>query len=137
MSTSPVPPPDRPGPGSGLNAPNGARSGSKAAVSADAPGTKSRRVRTGCLTCRERHLKCDEKLPICQNCCKSGRTCKRGLRLNFIDIQVKNPPMAPPSREWSGMPSPLLYSLHMSPPWIQCRSAAAPSCFPNVADHRS
>lgn len=63
-----------------------------------AQGPKSRRVRTGCLTCRERHLKCDETLPKCQNCSKSGRICKRGIRLNFIDTQVAAPPytLAPP-----------------------------------------
>lgn len=63
-----------------------------------AQGPKSKRVRTGCLTCRERHLKCDETLPKCQNCSKSGRTCKRGIRLNFIDTQVSAPPytLAPP-----------------------------------------
>ncbi|OKL57939.1 hypothetical protein UA08_06521 [Talaromyces atroroseus] len=55
-------------------------------------GTKSRRVRTGCLTCRERHLKCDEASPRCQNCSKSGRVCKRGIRLNFIDTQTAAPP---------------------------------------------
>lgn len=53
---------------------------------------KSRRVRTGCLTCRERHLKCDEALHRCQNCQKSGRVCRRGVRLNFIDTQVVAPP---------------------------------------------
>ena len=46
------------------------KSGSKAANSmpatdgaADAAANKPKRVRTGCLTCRERHLKCDEGLP--------------------------------------------------------------------------
>ena len=53
---------------------------------------KPRRVRTGCLTCRERHLKCDEALHRCQNCRKSGRVCRRGIRLNFIDIQKSTPP---------------------------------------------
>ena len=53
---------------------------------------KPKRVRTGCLTCRERHLKCDEAMPICQNCRKSNRDCKRGVRLNFIDITVQTPP---------------------------------------------
>jgi hypothetical protein len=62
---------------------------------------KSRRVRTGCLTCRERHLKCDEGLPNCQNCCKSSRICKRGVRLNFIDIQVQAPPIVPKTNEWT------------------------------------
>lgn len=53
---------------------------------------KSRRVRTGCLTCRERHLKCDEALGQCQNCQKSDRICRRGIRLNFIDTQTVAPP---------------------------------------------
>ena len=65
--------------------------------------TKSKRVRTGCLTCRERHLKCDEGVPDCLNCRKSNRECKRGIRLNFIDIQVKEPPYMLPAVEWSGM----------------------------------
>lgn len=52
---------------------------------------KPRRVRTGCLTCRERHLKCDEALYRCQNCRKSGRVCRRGIRLNFMDTQTAAP----------------------------------------------
>lgn len=53
---------------------------------------KSKRVRTGCLTCRERHLKCDEAQGQCQNCQKSDRICRRGIRLNFIDTQTVAPP---------------------------------------------
>ncbi|KAK1635542.1 hypothetical protein BDP81DRAFT_450418 [Colletotrichum phormii] len=74
---------------------------SAAAAAAAATATKSKRVRTGCLTCRERHLKCDEGLPDCLNCRKSSRECKRGVRLNFIDVQVKQPPYMPPTVEWS------------------------------------
>ncbi|EXK84276.1 hypothetical protein FOQG_11535 [Fusarium oxysporum f. sp. raphani 54005] len=33
------------------------------------------RSRQGCLTCRKRHRKCDEKRPVCTLCQKSGRTC--------------------------------------------------------------
>ena len=65
-----------------------------------AASNRPKRVRTGCLTCRERHLKCDEGLPDCQNCRKSSRTCKRGVRLNFIDIQVRSPPFMQTSSEW-------------------------------------
>ena len=72
--------------------------------------TKPKRVRTGCLTCRERHLKCDEGLPNCQNCRKSSRVCKRGVRLNFIDTTVKSPPMIPPTENWKGMQSHQLKS---------------------------
>jgi hypothetical protein len=54
--------------------------------------SKPKRVRTGCLTCRERHLKCDEAWPHCQNCRKSNRECKRGIKLNFIDTWCDRPP---------------------------------------------
>jgi Fungal Zn(2)-Cys(6) binuclear cluster domain len=62
---------------------------------------KPKRVRTGCLTCRERHLKCDEGQPICQNCRKSNRKCKRGVRLNFIDTNVRAPPFMAPTHDWN------------------------------------
>ena len=58
------------------------------------PQSKAKRVRTGCLTCRERHLKCDEGTPDCNNCRKSNRHCKRGLKLNFIDTWAERPPVA-------------------------------------------
>lgn len=65
------------------------------------PVSKPKRVRTGCLTCRERHLKCDEGQPICQNCKKSSRKCKRGVRLNFIDTQCERPDyLLPPTHDW-------------------------------------
>jgi hypothetical protein len=67
----------------------------------DLAANKPKRVRTGCLTCRERHLKCDEGLPICQNCRKSNRNCKRGVRLNFIDTQVKAPAVMAPTHDWN------------------------------------
>lgn len=77
---------------------------SEGAVAGDpvAEAYKPKRVRTGCLTCRERHLKCDEGLPHCQNCRKSSRVCKRGVRLNFIDTNVKAPPMLQPTKDWKG-----------------------------------
>ncbi|RGP80173.1 hypothetical protein FLONG3_1707 [Fusarium longipes] len=62
---------------------------------------KGRRVRTGCLTCRERHLKCDEAVPDCMNCRKRGRECKRGVRLNFLEINLHSPVALPPPEDWS------------------------------------
>lgn len=44
---------------------------------------KSTRARTGCFTCRDRHIKCDEMIPSCLNCQRSKRSCVRGVRLNF------------------------------------------------------
>jgi hypothetical protein len=40
------------------------------------------RTRTGCITCRKRHLKCDEQKPTCNLCTKSGRTCVYSERPN-------------------------------------------------------
>lgn len=51
----------------------------------------TRRSRTGCLTCRDRHLKCDELLPVCNNCTKSNRGCVHGMRLNFTKARVYKP----------------------------------------------
>ena len=34
-----------------------------------------RRTRTGCLTCRKRRIKCDERKPTCNNCEKSQKVC--------------------------------------------------------------
>ncbi|KAI0545310.1 hypothetical protein F4679DRAFT_480360 [Xylaria curta] len=70
-------------------------------VSMNVMSAKSKRVRTGCLTCRERHLKCDEGTPDCRNCRKSNRECKRGVRLNFIDLTCKEPPYVPHTEEWT------------------------------------
>ncbi|KAL6710367.1 hypothetical protein ACN47E_009313 [Coniothyrium glycines] len=50
---------------------------------------KPKRTRTGCLTCRERHLKCDESKPTCANCAKSQRDCNWGKKLNFLDTQCE------------------------------------------------
>ncbi|KAF4982062.1 hypothetical protein FZEAL_2249 [Fusarium zealandicum] len=62
---------------------------------------KGKRVRTGCLTCRERHLKCDEAIPDCMNCRKRGRECKRGVRLNFLEINLHRPASVPAPKEWA------------------------------------
>jgi Zn(2)-Cys(6) binuclear cluster domain-containing protein len=41
------------------------------------------RSRTGCQTCRTRHLKCDETKPTCDHCRKGNRDCQWGLVLKF------------------------------------------------------
>ncbi|OBA21865.1 hypothetical protein METBIDRAFT_40365 [Metschnikowia bicuspidata var. bicuspidata NRRL YB-4993] len=52
---------------------------------------KKSRTRSGCFTCRDRHMKCDEQLPVCQNCINSKRKCYRGIRLNFSQYVIYNP----------------------------------------------
>lgn len=56
-----------------------------------APGKKKSRTRSGCFTCRDRHMKCDEQLPVCQNCINGKRKCYRGVRLNFTSYTFYNP----------------------------------------------
>lgn len=36
-------------------------------------------------------MKCDEQVPVCQNCLKSNRKCFRGVRLNFIQYSFYDP----------------------------------------------
>ncbi|RDW63689.1 hypothetical protein BP6252_11234 [Coleophoma cylindrospora] len=36
---------------------------------------RGRKVKTGCHTCKARHVKCDEAKPACLKCSSSGRTC--------------------------------------------------------------
>lgn len=74
----------------------------KPAKTSPTTAAKPKRVRTGCLTCRNRHLKCDEAMPICVNCQKSNRKCERGVRLNFIDLKVEQPPYLLPPVDWKG-----------------------------------
>ncbi|KAL2830177.1 hypothetical protein BJY01DRAFT_120520 [Aspergillus pseudoustus] len=56
-----------------------------------------KRTKTGCLTCRQRRIKCGEEKPICKNCTKSKRECK-GYAQRLI---FKNPLGIP------GVPNPI------------------------------
>ncbi|KAH8808719.1 hypothetical protein F5884DRAFT_753238 [Xylogone sp. PMI_703] len=52
---------------------------SSAAAEGEAKVRRSRaskpKVRTGCTTCKIRHVKCDETKPACMRCVKFGRQC--------------------------------------------------------------
>ena len=88
--------------------------GPKASTAPPPAAKKAKRKRSGCLTCRDRHISCDEEFaPDCGNCRKSNRECLRGTRLNFHQIDVKDPPyLLPRATEWSGaFPSHLPLSL--------------------------
>lgn len=37
------------------------------------------RSRSGCNTCKQRKLKCDEAWPVCKRCLRAGRTCAREI----------------------------------------------------------
>lgn len=49
--------------------------------------TPAKRTRTGCKTCRQRKLKCDEVKPICGQCRKSNRECQPSEGIAFRHAQ--------------------------------------------------
>ncbi|XWW94593.1 hypothetical protein V2A60_002538 [Cordyceps javanica] len=44
------------------------------------------RVFTGCLDCRQRHVKCDQQMPSCANCTRLNRKCT--FSLTFVPLSV-------------------------------------------------
>ncbi|OJJ07768.1 hypothetical protein ASPVEDRAFT_877960 [Aspergillus versicolor CBS 583.65] len=44
------------------------------------PRRAHRKSRNGCLECKRRHVKCDEKRPVCSNCISAERDCGYGTR---------------------------------------------------------
>lgn len=74
------------------------------------------RVRTGCLVCRARKIKCDEQRPRCQKCTKSKRSC----------VYKRGPP--PPVPLHSGSDGAEFHQppqIHSSPPPLANLSPAA------------
>ncbi|KAH9822889.1 Fungal specific transcription factor domain [Teratosphaeria destructans] len=54
------------------------------------------RSRTGCLTCRQRKLKCSEERPVCAQCLKANRDCVPASAITFRHQQ--NPSMTASQR---------------------------------------
>jgi hypothetical protein len=46
--------------------------------------TSAQKVRTGCITCKKRHVKCDESKPYCHNCLRSRGQCE-----GYVDSKKK------------------------------------------------
>ena len=47
------------------------------------PQPSNTRSRSGCLNCRRRKRKCDERRPTCQGCVRRKETCEWGMRVTF------------------------------------------------------
>lgn len=60
------------------------------------PTTQAKPVQMpGCLTCRQRHLKCSRSQPVCQQCIKSKYICywkKEGTKFSDYDITLTTVP---------------------------------------------
>lgn len=76
---------------------------------------KRSRTRSGCFTCRDRHMKCDEQLPVCQNCLTSKRKCIRGVRLNFTLYTFYDPKESMPDPSEAGPESLAPMDLYTAP----------------------
>ncbi|KAL9471474.1 hypothetical protein ACSS6W_009415 [Trichoderma asperelloides] len=83
----------------------------ESSVEAAKPAKRGRRsnpkVKTGCLNCKQRRIKCDEKRPSCSQCIRSKKECvgypppSRTARSAAADVRIAPKPLAPPS---AGMP---------------------------------
>ncbi|TQW07570.1 dihydrolipoyl dehydrogenase [Cordyceps javanica] len=57
------------------------------------------KVKTGCMTCRRRHIKCDEGKPSCKKCTSAGRDCQYPpLVFRFTANQSVENASAPPQK---------------------------------------
>ncbi|KAG9497377.1 hypothetical protein J7337_010237 [Fusarium musae] len=67
------------------------------------------RVRSGCLTCRARKVKCDEAKPVCNNCTRLQRQCTYKPRRVFRQTASadNSPPGQPLSLQFEGSPQAL------------------------------
>ncbi|KAM0457908.1 hypothetical protein ACHAPV_006453 [Trichoderma viride] len=80
-------------------------------IEAAKPTKRGRRsnpkVKTGCLNCKQRRIKCDEMRPACSQCVRSKKECvgypapSRIARSTAADVRIAPKPLAPPS---AGMP---------------------------------
>ncbi|KAE9380654.1 hypothetical protein N431DRAFT_362604 [Stipitochalara longipes BDJ] len=52
------------------------------------------RVRSGCVTCKIRHVKCDEKKPVCDRCASAGYECD-GYCYNTLARRSQSNPFLP------------------------------------------
>ncbi|KIV86479.1 hypothetical protein PV11_02090 [Exophiala sideris] len=65
--------------------------------------TKHLKSRNGCLTCKIRRIKCDETIPHCRQCTKSGRNCEGPVahQIRFIHDQPTRKSTSPVSTDVS------------------------------------
>ncbi|KAJ5629528.1 hypothetical protein N7528_003185 [Penicillium herquei] len=68
------------------------------------PRRPHRKSRNGCVECKRRHIKCDEKTPICSNCTTSERACEYAVE-NGSGLAVRQRKQASASRSPSSQPS--------------------------------
>ncbi|KAL4983789.1 hypothetical protein BDW68DRAFT_191020 [Aspergillus falconensis] len=68
------------------------------------PQRVHKKSRNGCLECKRRHVKCDERQPICSNCATAERVCGYGSR----SLRVAPRSVLPGARAHSALTTPVL-----------------------------
>ncbi|KAI1612854.1 hypothetical protein EDD36DRAFT_247110 [Exophiala viscosa] len=63
--------------------------------------TVRRRRKTGCLTCRQRRVKCDERKPTCERCEASNIHCAGYEQMRHIEVRHRPLPISPQSTQES------------------------------------
>ncbi|GKU06496.1 transcription factor [Fusarium langsethiae] len=85
------------------------------------PRTSTSKVRTGCTTCKKRHVKCDEAKPQCGNCTRNRRKCEG------YTIPAKKRNASPPQIRWDSKQitrtAPLKAQLHLVHDWLDFKEA--------------
>ncbi|OOF90689.1 hypothetical protein ASPCADRAFT_400658 [Aspergillus carbonarius ITEM 5010] len=107
------------------------------------------RTKNGCITCRKRHLKCDEVKPICGPCIKKDKACeyptsgRRSIDRVGSDVapvstrdETTSPGQHNDSPSHDAIPDPVPYEPHVSEglSW-NCSDADVNPPLPAVLDH--
>jgi Fungal Zn(2)-Cys(6) binuclear cluster domain len=95
--------------------------------------TSTEKVRTGCITCKRRHIKCDEAKPHCSNCLKSRGHCE-----GYAVERKKKKPPGPAQVVWDSMqvvrvPQPRM-PLRLDPDSLDFRDDAGMRYFGEFVD---
>ncbi|KAK1997381.1 hypothetical protein LX36DRAFT_749754 [Colletotrichum falcatum] len=90
----------------------------------------SRKVRTGCVTCKIRRVKCDEAKPSCNRCTTSGRHCDGYTPINSSELQHYRPYRVFPGASQPGEGRALQYFVQEAAPYLA--GAIDPHFWPKV-----
>ncbi|TPX16830.1 uncharacterized protein E0L32_003392 [Thyridium curvatum] len=98
------------------------RTSSSDAADKDASTPSHSRSRSGCWTCREKKVKCDEERPQCRRCVRLGRVCDYEPRARKPYPRRRAPPQKSQQQQQHQAPRPALHSDASSEPLTAHRS---------------
>ncbi|KAK1979334.1 hypothetical protein LZ30DRAFT_631372 [Colletotrichum cereale] len=90
----------------------------------------SQKVRTGCVTCKARRVKCDETKPSCNRCIASGRICNGYKPVNSSELRHYQPYRVFPGANGPGEGRALQYFYQEAGPYLS--GAVDPQFWPKL-----